>query len=172
VSIVIERFGGSITKMELLRPLSWVTQHQLRAGADLALHLPELEFTGHGRVTAIEHCPPIAEGAGSVVTGRIVTYNANELVEVTFNGGVTLTGTANHPVWSVDRLDWVGLGDLEAGEQVAARNGVAVVERLQTFETFEPVYNLETFGEHVYEITALGILVHNTDPGCVWHKFD
>jgi len=29
-----------------------------------------------------------------------------------------------------------------------------------------PLYNIEVDGEHVYEVTALGILVHNTTPLC------
>jgi hypothetical protein len=39
----------------------------------LPLNLPELEASGLALVTAIDDCPPIADGEGSVVTARFVT---------------------------------------------------------------------------------------------------
>jgi hypothetical protein len=39
----------------------------------LPFNLPELEVSGLALVTAIDDCPPIADGEGSVVTARFVT---------------------------------------------------------------------------------------------------
>ena len=39
----------------------------------LPLNLPELEVSGLALVTAMDDCPPIAVGEGSVVTARFVT---------------------------------------------------------------------------------------------------
>jgi hypothetical protein len=72
-----------------------------------------------------------------------------------------LTGTRNHPVWTGDDFGWVPLGDLKPGDQVACQFGHAIVQSVTCFEQSQPVYNLETYGEHVYEVTELGILVHN-----------
>ena len=47
------------------------------------MNVPELEVDGIGWVRAIEDCPEIAAGEGSVVTGRFVTDQANDLVRVT-----------------------------------------------------------------------------------------
>ena len=101
-----------------------------------------------------------------MVTGRFVTYNAKQVFKVEFAGGVVLVGTPKHPVWSLDRVDWIGLGELRQGERVAAHDGPAVVHALSAVACDEPVYNIEVHGEHVYEVTDLGILVHNTDPDC------
>lgn len=68
-------------------------------------------------------CPPIARGDGQVVTARIVTRQVSELVEVTLEGGSTLSGTPQHPIWSIERQDWVDLGDLEVGEHLWTEDG-------------------------------------------------
>jgi hypothetical protein len=36
----------------------------------------------------------------------------------------TLEGTPIHPIWSVDRNDWVPLGELTEGETLQAASGV------------------------------------------------
>lgn len=42
----------------------------------------------------------------------ITMHVASELVRVVMSDGIELTGTAVHPVWSLDRRDWVPLGEL------------------------------------------------------------
>jgi hypothetical protein len=78
----------------------------------------------------------------------------------------TLAGTAIHPIWSIDRQDWVPLGELEAGEQLLAAEGVAIVLAVHHLRTAVPVYNIEVHGEHVYEVGELGLLVHNSNIAC------
>jgi hypothetical protein len=39
---------------------------------------------------------------------------------------------------------------------------VVVVSEVKSLSIQRPVYNIEVAGEHVYEVTLLGILVHNT----------
>ena len=109
----------------------------------------------------MEACPPIAAGDGSVVTACIKTRVASELVRVVMSDGTELTGTKVHPVWSLDRNDWVSLGDLVEGENLATELGPISVSSLELYRTTEPVYNFETHGEHVYQVTQLGLLVHN-----------
>jgi len=71
-------------------------------------------------VTAIDDCPPIADGDGSVVTARFVTREVHVVASVDVLGAdgtiETITGTTIHPVWSVDRQEWVPLVELADGE--------------------------------------------------------
>jgi hypothetical protein len=82
VSITVERSDGGKVDAELIRPRSWILESGLCAGRMLPLNLPELEVSGLALVTAIDNCPPIAGGEGSVVTARFVTRE----VHVVANG--------------------------------------------------------------------------------------
>jgi hypothetical protein len=103
-----------------------------------------------------------------VITGRFVTRQVDEIARVVIlapDGTTeTLEGTPIHPIWSVDRQDWIPLGELSEGEQLQAAGGVAVVLSLTLLRRSLPVYNIEVHGEHVYQVGELGLLVHNTYP--------
>ena len=73
LSITVERSDGGIVDAEIIRPRSWILASGLCAGRMLQLNLPELDVSGLALVTAIDDCPPIAGGEGSVVTARFVT---------------------------------------------------------------------------------------------------
>ena len=165
LSLTVQRSDGGLVDAELLRPRAWIELHGLRAGQLLPLHLAELEVSGPALVTAIEACPPIASGAGSVVTARFVTREVHRLVSVDLLGAggelETLTGTPVHPVWSLDRGDWVPLAELTEGETLQGHTGPAIVLHLALHQAAQPVYNLEIHGEHVYQVGELGVLVHN-----------
>ncbi len=83
-------------------------------------NLPELEVSGLALVTSIDDCPPIACGEGSLVTARFVTREVHVVASVDVLGAdgtlETITGTTIHPVWSVDRQEWVPLAELGQGE--------------------------------------------------------
>jgi hypothetical protein len=120
---------------------------------------------GAATVTAVEPCPEIACGEGSVITGRFVSRQVDEIarVEILAPDGTTesLEAAPIHPILSVDRQDWLRLGELSEGEQLQAAGGVAVVLSLALFRRSIPVYNIEVHGEHVYQVGELGLLVHN-----------
>ena len=161
MSATIERHDGAVIDFEYLRPLSWLEARGITPGSSLNVALPELDLFAVGTVHRIEPCPPIADGEGSVVTGRIVTRQTAGLVRVEFTRGEPLTGTEVHPVWSLDRQDWVGLGDLQPLERVAAQDGETIVLSVTPLAELAPVFNLEIHGEHVYQVTTQGVLVHN-----------
>ncbi len=163
VRMQFQRKNGSRVDIELLRPVEWIERHRLEAGAEIFMSNAEIEVRGTGRVLAIEDCPPIADGEGSVVIARIKTHRAGHLVELQFENGETLTGTASHPIWSADRQDWVPLGELQEGEHTQSRDGHLKITRRIALPDMQPVYNLEVHGEHVYEVTQAGVLVHNND---------
>jgi hypothetical protein len=100
-----------------------------------------------------------------VIRGRFVTRQVDEIarVEILPPDGTTetLEGTPIHPIWSVDRQDWIPLGELCEGEHLQAADGVAVVLSLTLLRRSVPVYNIEVHGEHVYQVGELGLLVHN-----------
>jgi hypothetical protein len=134
----------------------------------LPLNLPELEVSGLAMVTSIDDCPPIADGEGSVVTARFVTREVHIVASVDVLGAdgtvETITGTTIHPIWSVDRQEWVPLGELIEGETLQGLDGLAVVLSVTLSRVAESVYNIEVHGEHVYQVGELGLLVHNTYP--------
>jgi hypothetical protein len=119
VSITVERSDGGIVDAEIIRPRSWILRNGICAGRMLPFNLPELEVSGLALVTAIDDCPPIADGEGSVVTARFVTREVHIVASVDVLGAdgtvETVTGTTIHPVWSVDRQEWVPLSELADG---------------------------------------------------------
>ena len=132
----------------------------------LPLNLPELEVSGLALVTSIDDCPPIADGEGSVVTARFVTREVHVVASVDVLGAdgtvETITGTTIHPVWSVDRKEWVPLNELIEGETLQGLEGLAVVLSVTLSRVSQPVYNIEVHGEHVYQVGELGLVVHNS----------
>jgi hypothetical protein len=133
------------------------------------MNLPELDVSGLAMVTSIDDCPPIADGEGSVVTARFVTREVHIVASVDVLGAdgsvETITGTTIHPIWSVDRQEWVPLGELVEGETLQGQNGLAVILSVTLSRVTQPVYNIEVHGEHVYQVGNVGLLVHNTCAG-------
>jgi hypothetical protein len=166
VFITVERSDGGIVDAEIIRPRSWILRNGICAGRMLPFNLPELEVSGLALVTAIDDCPPIADGEGSVVTARFVTREVHVVASVDVLGAdgtvETITGTTIHPVWSVDRQEWVPLSELTDGETLQGLDGLAVVLSVTLSRVTQPVYNIEVHGEHVYQVGELGVVVHNT----------
>ncbi len=73
LSITVERSDGGIVDAEIIRPRSWILRNGICAGRMLPFNLPELEVSGLALLTAIDDCPPIADGESSVVTAWLDT---------------------------------------------------------------------------------------------------
>ena len=87
----------------------------------------------------------------------------------------TITGTTIHPVWSVDRQEWVPLAELAQGERLCcdtesfglgfpsslSPKASGLVLSVSLSRVTQPVYNIEVHGEHVYQVGELGLVVHN-----------
>ena len=114
--------------------------------------------------------PPVRLPDGlcrSRVIGTI-KHVADTLVDVSWPG-MTVTGTPDHPFYSVSRQTWVAAGDLRVGEFLRTDdNLVAQVEGVSKprFGRFE-VYNIEVEHFHTYYVgnKGSGVLVHNG--GCI-----
>jgi hypothetical protein len=164
----MHRNDGGIVDAELLRPRWWIAQHNIVAGKHLPMNIEELQVHGSAIVTSIENCPEIAGGEGRVVTATFKTREVNTIVRAEIigpDGTIELIeGTPIHPIWSVDRSDWVPLGELTEGETLQASGGIATVLSLALVTCSLSVYNIEVHGEHLYQAGELGLLVHNTYP--------
>ena len=166
ISITMHRNDGGIVDAELIRPRWWIAQHSIVAGKHLPMNIEELQVHGSALVTSIEDCPEIANCEGSVVTAKFLTREVNTIARVEILGVdgqiEVLEGTTIHPIWSVDRNDWVALGELTDGETLQSADGVATVLSITLVTCSLHVYNIEVHGEHVYQVGELGLLVHNT----------
>jgi hypothetical protein len=105
---------------------------------------------------------------GRQVVNGLMAHPAENILDLTITGldeplGVTTT----HPIWSETRQDFVQANDLRQGEQLRSAKGeVARIVRITPHRGLpQPVYNLEVNAEHVYQVAACGLLVHNA--GCV-----
>ncbi|MFN9410933.1 MAG: polymorphic toxin-type HINT domain-containing protein [Pirellula sp.] len=166
ISITMRRTDGGIIDAELIRPRWWIAHHKIVAGQLLPMNIEELQVKGTAMVTSTDDCPEIAGGKGSVVTATFMTQEVNTLVRAEIIGAdgtiEIIEGTPIHPIWSVDRNDWVSLGELIEGESLQAADGFATVLSIALVSTNIPVYNIEVHGEHVYQVGDLALLVHNT----------
>ena len=156
--------NGSIVDVQLLRSEDWIERNGFHVGATINLHLTEIEVNADGSVLSIGDGPEILPGEGAVVIGRFLTREGSGLVSVTFEDGTRLLGTRAHPVWSPSDRQWRGLGEFEPGQFVQARSGTVMVVSVEELAGHPRLYNIEIDGEHVYEVTAIGVLVHNGNP--------
>ncbi len=170
IGMTVVKANGSVVDVELLRPSDWLGEFALQEGARIDLKITELEVDGFATVTSIELCPPIAEGEGSVVIGRFATRRVDEIVTLVLRSESgreeELSGTSIHPIWSMRRNDWVPMGELDVGEVLLGHDESVTIIAKRIIQRPTPVYNIEVFGEHVYEVAALGVLVHNAHPFC------
>jgi hypothetical protein len=141
----------------------------------LPLNITELQVAGFAHVTSIKPCPRIASGEGSVVTARFITREVNSIVRAEIEGPdgkiEVIEGTPIHPIWSVDRDDWVPLGNLVEGETLHSSRGIAKVSSLSLVTCSLPVYNIEVYGEHVYQIGMHQLMVHNAQGPVCGHTY-
>ncbi|MEI7462033.1 MAG: hypothetical protein WCK15_21790 [Pirellula sp.] len=166
ISMTMVRDDGGIVDAELIRPWAWIRSHRIQAGKPLPMNIPELQVTGVAIVTSISECPTIAEGEGSVITARFLTRQVDVIARAEILGAdgsiEVVEGTTIHTIWSLNRNDWVPLGELEFGEKLSGLSGIATVLSLTLLNRTIAVYNLEVHSEHVYQVGELAVLVHNS----------
>jgi hypothetical protein len=154
-----DRHPGGYHEMELLQGAGWIARNNAAAGRWIDLSLPELQISGMAQVTGIGQCPPIESGYGRVVLGT-----SSDVYELKLAGQEAIGVTSGHPIWSLERGDWIAAGALRPGERLATAAGAAVVESVIAQPGEQRVYNLNVEGDHRYLVTTLGLLVHNAGP--------
>ncbi len=167
VVLRMRKESGHRLNIQLLRSLSWIESVGAIEHESFYLNMEEMGAVGDAYVEAILPCPPIEKGQGNVITG-IFAHEADpdtRILSVTCSDGTFLKGvTDNHPFWSVDRNNFVAIGDMKEGDWVKTASGLTQITKLDSrfARSGEMLYNLETHNEHVFQVTLAGILVHNT----------
>jgi len=163
LTLRLEKDAGGWVDINLLRPLDWLEDHQAVIGKTIKLNLPEMGAAGDAMVMGISPCPQIEASDGRVVTGTFA-HSAGDVIDVFVEGETNPVGTThNHPFWSEDRREFIPAEELRPGETLRTVDGrfpkvTAIHPRPGTHE----VFNLEVDVEHVYHVTAGGVLVHNS----------
>ncbi len=156
----------------LLRPESWIKQHQADSESTLKLSIPEVGVDGLVDVISIEPCPPITAGEGRIVISTF-THVAPETICMYLDGlAEPIRCTPNHITWSVVDRDFVEAHKLQPGKFVLCDDGVREVVRVEKIAEPIRVYNLEVQGQHVHQVSSLGMLVHNVSPNPLIGELD
>ena len=82
-----------------------------------------------------------------------VNHLSNDVYE---DGVAPLRGTGLHPLYSLDRDDWVRVRDLQIGERLQTAEGAVRVEALEKVRGLHRVFNLEVEGAHEYLVGEAG----------------
>lgn len=157
------KLDGSTIDIQLLREVEWVKAVGAEPGREIIdLDLEEFGADGPATVIAVAPCPPISPGTGSIVTGTF-SHTARRVIDVHIEGHKPIGCTDNHLFWSSDRHQFVPAGELKVGENLSTvSNGFLQVAAISPRGAPEPVYNLEVDIQHVYYVSDLGVLVHNS----------
>ncbi len=157
--------------VETLQPPEWVEAHGARVDATvpLPLDLAEMGLPAdlRARVIANEACPPLGHGTGRVVLTTVNHLNC-DLVELTLRGAhgpeETVRPTGLHRFYRASDTAWVHAHELRTGDQLSGHGGQVTVVAKRHLAGTHRVYNMTVEGEHVYYVSALGVLSHNN--GC------
>jgi len=144
-------------------------------GTTIHLDLEEMGASGPARVVNIGRAPAFAQGSGQIVTGTF-SHSAGNVINLYIDGLDKPIGTTdNHPFWSEDRQVFVPAGKLQNGEILRTANGQLLAVNASSPRAADAVFNLEVNNEHVYFVSAAGILVLNNYvdyDGPVFHGTD
>ena len=162
--LLAPKVDGRFAKVRMVRGPDWLDQQQAEVGGTVEINVPECGIEGRAEVLAIDPRPPVQPGEGPVITA-IFEHEVAEVIDVHVEGLEDPIGcTPNHPFWSADRQEFVRADELREGERLDLLKGTAQVTAIVLRGEPEAVYNLEVQGEHVYRVTAGGVLVHNAMP--------
>lgn len=158
---------GSVTELGVLRPLWWIEKTGAKVGETIDLGMHEIGISGSAKVLSIGSCSVDSRDnpdGSQIVTGKIKHHNA-DVWDLVFNNDTKkpLGVTANHPIYSLDRNDWVPAGELRIDEKVRTIDGTATLTSRSERPGRETVYNLEVHRSHAYHVSQLGILAHNSN---------
>ncbi|HRI02063.1 MAG TPA: Hint domain-containing protein [Saprospiraceae bacterium] len=166
---IIEANGDKV-EVEAIRPKTWFAENNVNAINDRTwFYMPEIGINGEAtlltiRPTVINTTNLALNESGlsrSVSIGHMVdrpvitTFkrNAPVVYDYYFSDGAVIGATPEHPFFSVDRNNYIAVGELQLGEQVMTA-GEKVVKFLagKQRDKGEPVYNFEVWREHNYYV--------------------
>jgi hypothetical protein len=155
--------------VETLQPPEWMQRHKVRVGAlvPLPLDLVEMGLPADLRseVAEIGSCPPIRPGPGRVVLTTVNHLN-RYVLELTLrsrSGGTDkIRPTGFHKIYRASDSAWVSAEDLRSGDILRGVDGPITLLSTHRVPATHRVYNLAVEGDHVYNVSSLGLLVHNS----------
>ena len=155
---------GSVAEVEMLRPGWWLGERDVFVGGRVDIEVPECGIEGLAQVLAVGPCPDIAPGPGRVVTATF-HHQSTHTLDLRLEGVAEPIGcTANHPIWSEAKQEFVRADQLTSGEAVRTLHGITRVVSVTDRGRPEPVYNIEVQVDHTYHVSVAGLLVHNGGP--------
>ncbi|MDR2439866.1 MAG: HINT domain-containing protein, partial [Planctomycetaceae bacterium] len=121
------------------------------------------------KILAIERCPEIRAGPGRVVL-TTVNHLSRGVCDLTYKNSTgqneTIRPTSSHRFYSLDRKDWIHIGDANSGEKLQGfNNDIITVISCQPLDKTKRVYNMTVEDDHVYHVGKLNLLAHNI--GCL-----
>lgn len=161
VGLEVAHEDGSKVELELLRPLTWIIEHDCKTGSRIWLEMDELGVKGWANVISVEACPQIASGKGRVILATMQRVHP-QVVALALADDSELEATANHPLYSLTRNDWTAAGELQEGEILATADGSTTVRALSFLPGEHRVFNLEVESDHCYFTGHARVLSHNT----------
>ena len=123
---IIKEKNGNIVEIEANRPKEWFENYGLCKKGDKAF-ITIAEMTIFDYVTLVSTYPTKIDtrklrldGNGKVNRPVITKYKrvAKEISDYTFSNGQVIGATPNHPFYSLDREEYVPIGELEFGEKI------------------------------------------------------
>jgi hypothetical protein len=169
IHLHMEKEDEGDVSIVLLRESAWVQAEGVKEGGKVYLDMPEQGTMGWATVKAAVPClvfRRLGNRGVQMVTGTFRHSEgwAGDLVLKRESKPIGVT--PGHLFWSVDRQEWVPVGELEPGETVKIVNGTTTVESYTMRDGPEPVYNLEVEHDHVFRVGDQGVLVHNASNPC------
>jgi hypothetical protein len=165
VRLTGQHSSGALIEIDLLRPQSWLHEHNATEGAVIPVEFGRIGIVGPVKVESISECPEIRAGPGKSVTGIYRHHEAPTILDLTTSNGERIGVTPDHRFWSEDQHAFIPAGELSQGETLKLLDGTTTVTGITTRTDVETVYTLEVQVEHVYHIAQSGILVHNCSTG-------
>ncbi len=168
--LVLEKPDRSKARIQVARPLWWFEATEAKVGSKIDLSIHEAGIDGIAEVLHIGPCTVDSrenKPGIQVVIGKIEHENA-VVWDLIFNGDTAkpLGVTANHPLFSQDRNDWVPAGELKTNEQVRTIRSTAKLTEKTQRPGRHKVYNMEVHRSHSYYVSQFAILAHNTGLDC------
>jgi len=163
VKLEMDQATGDILHIEMIRPIEWFANQSVEPGARIFLDVAEMGAWGYARVISVSETPRVKPGRGQVVTATFSHPPSTNVLDVTIEGSdKPISVTDNHLFWSVDRQEFVPIGEMEIGELVQTFQGSTrrIEAKLPKIGP-QLVYNVEVYGEHVYFVGEDGCLAHN-----------
>ncbi|MEM7676451.1 MAG: polymorphic toxin-type HINT domain-containing protein, partial [Myxococcota bacterium] len=120
-----------------------------------------------GKVISVESFDGVVDGPGQVV---VTTYEriadaetkSGPSYRLDFDGvKAPLFATDAHPLYSLDRDDWVQVRYLQVGERLQTAEGAVAIAALERVRHPDRVYNLEIEYDHEYFVGEFGVRAHN-----------